>query len=92
MFPGDDKGHLKVNGIEFQRRIIEASKSEEFFFHGVRHIVESKLAELKVPPHIRDMLLDHAPARGSGAGYDHYECREGCWPPSNYGPVLSNAW
>jgi hypothetical protein len=30
------------------------------------------MAELGIPPHIRDAVLDHAPARGSGAGYDHY--------------------
>ena len=36
---------------------------------------ESKLAELGVPAHIRDLLFDHAPARGSGAGYDHFEYR-----------------
>jgi hypothetical protein len=32
------------------------------------------MAELRIPPHIRDLILDHAPARGSGAGYDHYTC------------------
>jgi hypothetical protein len=47
---------------------------------------ETKLAELRVPPHIRDLLFDHQPQRGSGAGYDHYqygdEMREGieAWP------------
>jgi hypothetical protein len=25
-----------------------------------------------VPPHIRDLLYDHVPMRGSGAGYDHH--------------------
>jgi hypothetical protein len=34
------------------------------------------MAELSIPPHIRDLILDHAPARGSGAGYDHYTYRD----------------
>jgi hypothetical protein len=34
------------------------------------------MAELRIPPHIRDLILDHAPARGSGAGYDHYTYRD----------------
>jgi hypothetical protein len=47
-----------------------------FFFHGVRHLAETKLAELKIPPHIRDCLFDHIPKRGSGQGYDHHEYRD----------------
>jgi len=31
------------------------------------------MGELGVPPHVRDIALDRAPARGSGAGYDHYD-------------------
>lgn len=51
-------------------------KLDSFIWHGVRHIVETKLAELRVPYHIRDLLLDHAPMRGAGRGYDHYVPRE----------------
>jgi hypothetical protein len=47
----------------------------DFIWHGIKHIVESKLAELRVPPHIRDMLLDHSAQRGAGKGYDHHEYR-----------------
>ena len=52
-----------------------AAGIDDFFFHAIRHTVETKMAELRIPPHIRDLLLDHVPARGSGAGYDkwHYE-------------------
>ena len=32
----------------------------DFLPHALRHTMETKLAELKVPPHIRDLLLDHA--------------------------------
>jgi len=32
----------------------------DFFPHALRHTMETKLAKLKVSPHIRDLLLDHA--------------------------------
>ena len=51
---------------------------EDFIWHGCRHVVETKLGELKVPPRIRDTLLDHAPNRGSGADYDHGTYRDEC--------------
>jgi integrase len=53
--------------------IIKAGAMEDFFFHGVRHIAETKMAELKIPTHIRDRLFDHASGRGSGRVYDHHE-------------------
>jgi integrase len=67
----------ELNNFEtLQTQIRKATGLEDFIFHGVRHLLESKLAELKIPPHIRDLLFDHVPNRGSGAGYDHYEYRE----------------
>jgi integrase len=45
----------------------------DYFAHALRHTLETRLAEFRVPPHIRDCLLDHAPNRGAGAGYDHYD-------------------
>jgi hypothetical protein len=60
------------DGASLQRRVRNMTGIEDFIFHGVRHLVETKLAELKVAPHIRDQLLDHVPARGAGAGYDHH--------------------
>jgi hypothetical protein len=47
--------------------IIKAGAMADFFLHGVRHLAETKMAELKVPCHIRDRLFDHADDRGSGA-------------------------
>jgi integrase len=73
VFPGDDNGRIYVNGSWLQTKIINASGIEDYFHHGVRHLVETKLAKLKVLPHIRDLLLDHVPSRGSGAGYDHHD-------------------
>lgn len=76
IFPGDDEGHIYVNGSWLQTKIIRASGIKDFFCHGVRHLAETKLAELKIAPHIRDLLFDHVPARGSGAGYDHHHYKD----------------
>ena len=76
VFPGDDDGHLKVQNAKFEVKIKRAAGMDEFFFHGVRHLAETKLAELKVAPHIRDLLFDHVPARGSGQAYDHHHYRD----------------
>ena len=29
-----------------------------------------------MPPHVRDLLLDHASTRGSGGDYDHWDYRD----------------
>lgn len=76
VFPGKRHGTQMHPGTTLQRRIRSASGIDDFFMHACRHTVETRLAELRVPPHIRDLLLDHAPARGSGAGYDHYSYRD----------------
>jgi integrase len=60
----------------FQFRVKRLSGIEDFYPHAIRHTVETKLAELKVKPHVRDMLLDHATMRGSGKDYDHFDYRE----------------
>lgn len=70
-------------GTPLQKRIQIESGVGDFFWHAVRHTVETALARgwqigpgkddwYTVPPHVRDLLLDHAPNRGAGAGYDHY--------------------
>ena len=75
------RGHkgLVFGAIEYDRlqyQIRKVSGIDDFFFHGTRHLIESKLAELKITPHIRDLLFDHAPKRGSGAAYDHHQYRQ----------------
>jgi integrase len=68
----------------FQTRVQRLSGIEDFFPHAIRHTVETELAKLRtvlpngetiaaVPPHLRDLLLDHAPNRGSGKDYEHYD-------------------
>jgi integrase len=65
-------GHLDP-GTPLQKAIKKASGVDDFFFHAIRHTVETRLAELRIQPHIRDLLLDHAWQRGAGAGYDHHD-------------------
>lgn len=81
VFVGRGNGeHLKP-GTWLKKLIAEKSGVDDFYFHAIRHTLETKLAEgweveggrYRVSPHIRDWVLDHAPARGTGAQYDHYE-------------------
>jgi integrase len=76
VFPGARAGTALHPGSTFQRRVRQTSGVEDFFCHAARHTVETRMAELRIPPHIRDLILDHAPARGSGVGYDHHLYRD----------------
>ena len=72
--PRAGKG-LVLHGIKPDKLLIELRRMTgvpDLIFHGFRHVVQTKLAQLKIPPHIRDQLMDHAPARGTGAAYDHH--------------------
>lgn len=85
--PQDAKPDNLVFGAlnwRFQTRVQRLSGIEDFFAHAIRHTVETELAKLRtvlpngesvaaVPPHLRDLLLDHAPNRGSGKDYEHYD-------------------
>jgi integrase len=73
VFPGPvEQTHYSDDGV-LHRKVRRESKIADFFPHALRHTAETKLAELRVPPHIRDLLFDHQPMRGSGARYDHHE-------------------
>lgn len=76
VFPGRVGGTHLVPGSKIQDAIRKGSGVGDFMFHGLRHTVETRLAELGVPPHVRDVLLDHVGQRGSGAGYDHYDYQD----------------
>jgi integrase len=65
-------GKLALNDLA--KKIAERSGLDDFFLHGVRHLVETQSAGL-LAPHIRDLLFDHATPRGAGAGYDHHDYR-----------------
>lgn len=81
VLPGRRRASMIAPGTVLQNRIKAESGIADFFFHGCRHTLETRLAELGALPHIRDMILDHAPARGAGAGYDHH----------HYGPEMLEA-
>jgi integrase len=72
--------HYIEDGV-LLRKVRRVSGISDFYPHALRHTVETQMAALRVPPHIRDLLLDHKPARGSGTVYDHHqygeEMREG---------------
>jgi len=76
VFPGRNKGSHLDPGTYFQDKIKEASQVGDFFFHASKHTLETRLSELGVPPHVKDLVLDHAPVRGSGAGYDHWHYKD----------------
>jgi integrase len=76
VFPGSRGGRIHVDGHDLQNKVRATSGLNDFFFHGIRHIVETKMAELKIPPHVADLLLDHAPKRGSGKVYNHHHYKE----------------
>jgi len=81
VFAGRRGGSHLDPGTSLQKMIQGESDVADFFFHGCKHTAETRMAELGVLPHIRDMLFDHAPARGAGAGYDHH----------HYGPEMRDA-
>jgi integrase len=80
--PPEGKGRVfgDINVDNLARKIRRVSGIADFFWHGLRHLAETKTAELRdehgrplILPHIRDLLFDHASKRGSGSGYDHHD-------------------
>jgi integrase len=63
----------KISATKLQRRVQEMTGISDFIFHGIRHLVATKAAELKIPPHICDCCFDHVSKRGTGAVYDHHD-------------------
>jgi integrase len=47
-----------------------------FLIHGLRHVVATKLTELRVAPHIARLVLDHASMTDAHSGYEHVD-----WTP-----------
>jgi integrase len=73
VFPGDKDDRLWIENPKHDKLIKKASGFADYHPHGLRHLAESKCAELKVPTDIRDLLFDHVSGRGSGKIYDHHE-------------------
>jgi integrase len=56
------------------RARVKKALDPTFFLHGLRHVVITKLAELKVPRDIARMMTDHGqPPKDSHAGYEHVD-------------------
>ena len=53
------------------RKLTGLDGEEPFIWHGLKHLMETGLAKLRVSSDIADMLLDHAPRRGTGRIYNH---------------------
>lgn len=49
---------------------------KDWYLHSHRHTIETGMAELRVEPHIRDLLLDHVSQRGAGKGYNHHHYKD----------------
>jgi hypothetical protein len=74
----DDKGRVfayRLDDKAVMRQVRKLTGLEDFIFHALRHLAETKCAELGIQPHIRDMLFDHSAGRcrGSGKGYDKHD-------------------
>ena len=72
VFPGRTSGSHLYPGDDLAGKVRENSGVDDFFWHALRHTLETRAAEFGIEPHIRDLVLDHAPARGAGEGYDHW--------------------
>ena len=73
VFPGRRQNKPMNGWSMFQRDIQKESKVADFTFHGCRHTLKTRLGKLGIPPHVKDKVMDHAPPRTAGEGYDHYD-------------------
>lgn len=75
VFRGRTLGSHLYPGDKLADAVRDHSGVEDFYWHALRHTLETRAAELGIEPHIRDLILDHAPVRGAGEGYDHWHYR-----------------
>lgn len=67
---GDGKVFGYVN-MEILSKRVKDEVVSDFFWHGIRHIVTTKLRELRVHPWIARIVLDHKVFTDAHAGYEH---------------------
>lgn len=72
VFVGHRHGKPINPTTDLMNKVRKLTGIKDYQLHAHRHTVETRLAALGVQPHIRDLVLDHVPQRGAGAGYDHY--------------------
>ena len=73
VFVGKKDGQHLVPGTNIKNKIRKNSGVSDFAPIQFRHTVETRLGGMRFSYEIRDAVLDHAPARGAGAGYDHHD-------------------
>jgi integrase len=70
-------GELNKRGIDrLQAKLRKLSGIDDFIWHGCRHVAETRMGDIGILPHVKDMLLDHVAVRGSGKAYDHGTYRQ----------------
>ena len=67
-------GRVKAKAVMVQVR--KLTGIEDFIFHGLRHVVTTKLRQLRVNRDVARELLDHAKPRDVHSGYEHFDNRE----------------
>jgi integrase len=80
VLPGTDRSHsidprLLTRGMAKCRRRFKERGIEAFTLHDLRRTCRTGLARLKVPPHIAERVINHAPDTIMGT-YDRYEYLE----------------
>jgi integrase len=67
---------LFVDQRALAKDIRDNTDLEGFIFHGVRHVIATKLKELRVDADIRRLVCDHEPYNDVHADYEHGDYRE----------------
>ncbi len=67
---------LTINRLIVIKFIRDHAGLDDFLIHGIRHLVSTKLKELKVHPYIARQLMDHAAFNDVHAGYEHSDDRD----------------
>lgn len=80
VFPGGTGGGHFAACQWSQSRVRRISGVEQFHYHALRHTIETRLGELGIDTELRDLMMDHAPKRGTGRVYDHADRLADLWP------------
>ena len=101
LHPRQDKGKVfgDINLDKLERKIKKDSGMEDFFWHGLRHLAETKTAELRderdqplIPPHVRDMLFDHSVSAAPAKATTTTTTSRRCGPRCRCGLITLNSW
>ncbi len=57
------------------RNVRSMTGIEDFIWHGVRHIMATKLRQLRVSPYVARLVLDHVAFSDAHSGYEHSDHR-----------------